>query len=269
MNLLKRLFATALLCTASLTAMSALASGDGLHINKSPHESREAASLQRGAQLFVNYCQGCHSAQYMRYNRLTEIGLTEKQIIDNLILDKSKKIGDTMTNTMTPANAKAWFGAMPPDLSVIARSYGTDRIYSYLRGFYRDDSRPTGWNNIVSPNIGMPHVMADLSGTYALKTETFNNHGEAGSAGVLNKGLWRQEEHNGKTVMTSLVPDAPGKLNPQEYDAAVADLTNFLAYVAEPYKQSRIAIGVWMMFFLTLLGFVAYWLKSEYWKDVH
>jgi ubiquinol-cytochrome c reductase cytochrome c1 subunit len=260
-------------CAAGISAL-ALASSGGANLNVSPHEPRDAASLQRGAQLFVNYCQGCHTAQYMRYNRLVDIGLTEKQIIDNLILDKSKKIGDTMTNSMKPADAKAWFGAVPPDLSVITRSYGTDRLYSYLRGFYRDDSRPTGWNNIVSPNIGMPHVLADLSGTYTLKSQTFDDHGAAGKVASLDKGLWRMEDAKGadgkiKTTFASVQPDVPGKLNPQQYDAAIADLVNFLAYTAEPYARDRKAIGVWMLFFLGLLAFFAYWLKSEYWKDIH
>lgn len=261
-------------CAAGISTIS-LAAGGGANLNVSPHEPRDAASLQRGAQLFVNYCQGCHTAQYMRYNRLVDIGLTEKQIVDNLILDKSKKIGDTMTNSMKPADAKAWFGAVPPDLSVITRSYGADRLYSYLRGFYRDDSRPTGWNNIVSPNIGMPHVMADLSGNYALKTQTFDDHAAAGKVASLDKGLWRMEDTvkgadgKAKTVLASVQPDTAGQLNPQQYDAAVADLVNFLAYTAEPYARDRKAIGVWMMIFLTFLAFIAYWLKTEYWKDVH
>lgn len=260
----------------SLYAVGSLAlaaGGGGVNLNASPHDPRDAASLQRGAQLFVNYCLGCHTAQYQRYNRLTDIGLTEKQILDNLVLDKSKKIGDTMTNSMRPADAKSWFGAVPPDLSLIARSYGTDRLYSYLRGFYRDDSRPTGWNNLVSPNIGMPHVMSELSGTYKLITESFDSRAAADKVAVLNKGLWKIEDVKGadgkvKTVYSAVVPDVPGKLSPQEFDAAMADLVNFLDYVAEPYRQQRIAIGVWMLIFLGLLAFLAYWLKAEYWKDV-
>jgi ubiquinol-cytochrome c reductase cytochrome c1 subunit len=270
MKLLLSLIAT--VCAVSTFGVTA-AAGGGPNLNASPHDRRDAASLQRGAQIFVNHCQGCHSAQYQRYNRLTDIGLTKEQILDNLVLDKSKKIGDTMTNSMRPADAKAWFGAVPPDLSLIARSYGVDRLYSYLRGFYRDDSRPTGWNNLVSPNIGMPHVLADLSGTYKITTQTFDDHATAGQAATLNKGLWKLEDVKGKdgkvqTVLSSVVPDVPGKLTPQEFDAAMADLVNFLDYVAEPYKRQRIAIGVWMLIFLGLLAGVAYWLKAEYWKDI-
>jgi ubiquinol-cytochrome c reductase cytochrome c1 subunit len=265
MKKLKSLFALLALCAAGMVA----ASGGGVHLNSSPHEERDAASLQRGAQLFMNYCSGCHTAQFVRYNRLTEIGLTEKQIIDNLMLDKSKKIGDTITNSLTKDNAKAWFGAVPPDLSVISRSYGADRLYSYLRGFYRDDSRPTGWNNLVSPNIGMPHVLADLSGVAVLKTQSFDKASDADAAGVLNKGLWSMASHDGKTTLSSLEVSAPGKLNPQQYDAAIADLTNFIAWIGEPYKRDRVAIGIWMLIFLTFLAFIAYWLKAEYWKDVH
>jgi ubiquinol-cytochrome c reductase cytochrome c1 subunit len=272
MKTLRSLLA-AVCAVGTFGAALAAGGGGGTNLNVSPHDRRDAASLQRGAQIFVNHCQGCHTAQYQRYNRLTDIGLTEKQILDNLILDKSKKIGETMTNSMKPADAKTWFGAVPPDLSLIARSYGTSRLYSYLRGFYRDDSRPTGWNNIVSPNIGMPHVLADLSGTYKLNTQAFDNYTAAKQVAVLNKGLWKIEDvkaADGKmqTVVSSVVPDVPGKLSPQEFDVAMADLVNFLDYVAEPYKQQRIAIGVWMLIFLGLLAGIAYWLKAEYWKDV-
>lgn len=271
--MMKSLFSLIATVCAVGTFGAALAAGGGANLNASPHDRRDAASLQRGARIFVNHCQGCHTAQYQRYNRLTDIGLSKEQILDNLVLDKSKKIGDTMTNAMRPADAKAWFGAVPPDLSLIARSYGVDRLYSYLRGFYRDDSRPTGWNNLVSPNIGMPHVLADLSGTYKITTQTFDDHATAGQAASLNKGLWKMEDVKGKdgkvqTVLSSVVPDVPGKLTPQEFDAAMADLVNFLEYMAEPYKRQRIAIGVWMLIFLGLLAGVAYWLKAEYWKDI-
>ncbi len=271
--MMKKLLATLAICAAGMSAVANASSG-GVTLQPSPHDSRDAASLQRGAQLYVNNCQGCHGIQYFRYNKLMDFGLTEKQVMENLMLDKSKKIGETMQTAMKPADAKAWFGAMPPDLSVITRSYGADRLYSYLRGFYRDDSRPTGWNNIVSPNIGMPHVLADLSGIYALKTVTFDDHAKAGQAATLTKGLWQMQDIAGAdgkvtTKLMSVQPDVPGKLNPQEFDSAMADLVNFLSYVAEPYKRDRVAIGVWMMMFLTLLAFVAYWLKSEYWKDIH
>jgi len=218
-------------------------------------------SLQRGAQVYVNYCLGCHSASYMRYTRLQDLGLTEQQIRDNLIFTGAK-VGDLMTTGMAPKDAREWFGAPPPDLSVIARSRsshagsGADWLYTYLRGFYRDPSRPTGWNNTVFPNVGMPHILYALQGEQVLKTEVV-------SIPRGNKG--EVEKHE----VQKLVLEKPGAMKPAEYDRLVADLVNFLAYVGEPAKQFRTQLGIYALMFLGVLFALAYALKKEYWKDVH
>jgi ubiquinol-cytochrome c reductase cytochrome c1 subunit len=264
-----------LLLALGITALApvALASGDSIKPLASPHNSRDVESLQRGASVVMSYCINCHSAQYMRYNRLTAIGLTEKQIVDNFIFDKNKKIGDTMTSPLSKADAQAWLGAQPPDLSVIARSYGVDRLYSYLIGFYKDDARSTGWNNLISPNIGMPHVLAELSGSQSLKTTQFDNHDKALAAALDSKGLYRLEhaELNGKHSYSlhTLVNDPAAKQNPQQYQQTAADVTNFLAFVAEPYARDRVRIGILVLCFLTILGFIAYALNQAFWKDIH
>jgi len=218
-------------------------------------------SLQRGAQVYVNYCLGCHSASYMRYTRLQDLGLTEQQIRDNLIFTGAK-VGDLMTTGMAAKDAREWFGAPPPDLSVIARSRsshagsGADWLYTYLRGFYRDPSRPTGWNNTVFPNVGMPHILYALQGEQALKTEVV-------SIPRGNKG--EVEKHE----VQKLVLEKPGAMKPAEYDRLVADLVNFLAYMGEPAKQFRTQLGIYALMFLGVLFALAYALKKEYWKDVH
>ena len=158
---------------------AALASGGAdLRLDPAPIHRLDAESLQRGARNFVNYCLNCHSAKYMRYERLKDIGLTEQQIKDNLMFG-TDKIGSTMTVAMTPAEGKAWFGAVPPDLSVEARVRGADWLYNYLLGFYRDGSTPTGWNNLVFPNVGMPHVLWTLTGPNTLVSTEFENHEKA------------------------------------------------------------------------------------------
>jgi ubiquinol-cytochrome c reductase cytochrome c1 subunit len=227
-----------------------LAAEGGYRLDRSPHDPHDLVSLQAGARTFVNYCLGCHSAQYMRYNRLTEIGLTEAQIRDNLLFS-ADKVGETMKIAMPAKEAKAWFGVAPPDLSVIARARGADWLYTYLRTFYRDPKTPTGWNNVVFPNVGMPHALWTLQG-------------ELGLEAALAKDLAGHERMTYKWV-----PISPGALSPIEYDAAVRDLVNFLVYVGEPAAHDRKAIGIVALFFLVLVFFpLTYWLKKEYWKDV-
>jgi ubiquinol-cytochrome c reductase cytochrome c1 subunit len=205
---------------------------------KAPIDPNDHASLQRGAHTFVNYCLNCHSAKYMRYNRLVDIGLTEKQIKDNLLF-AGEKVGDTMQIAMDPTEAKKWFGVTPPDLSVEVRARGADWVYAYMRGFYRDDTTPTGWNNVVYAKVAMPHVLYELQGEQVLNHET----------------------HQLELVK-------PGKLNPAEYNVFVADLTNYLAFMAEPGKQSRKHMGWWVLLFLGVLLVLAKKLKTEYWKDI-
>jgi ubiquinol-cytochrome c reductase cytochrome c1 subunit len=224
-------------------------------LDRAPINSHDVASLQRGARTFVNYCLNCHSASYMRYNRLHDIGLTDAQIRDNLIFGDGK-VGDLMKIAMEPKDAKQWFGAAPPDLTVIARSRashagsGADWLYTYLRGFYRDPSRPTGWNNTVFPNVGMPHVLYQLQGVQALKEV--------------------QEPGPGYTrTVHKLVLDRPGSMTPIEYDRMVADLVNYMAYMSEPAANTRVTLGFYVLLALSVLFVLAYMLKKEFWKDVH
>ena len=203
-----------------------------------PIDANDHESLQRGARTFVNYCLNCHRANYMRYNRLIDIGLTEKQIKDNLLF-AGEKVGDTMKVAMNPKDAKQWFGVAPPDLSVEVRARGADWVYAYLRGFYRDSSRPTGWNNTVYDKVAMPHILYELQGEQVLNHET----------------------HTLELVK-------PGKLNPTEYNAFVGDLTNYMAYMAEPGKVHRKHIGLWVLLFLGVMLVLVKKVKNEYWKDI-
>ena len=203
-----------------------------------PIDATDYASLQRGARTFINNCLNCHSANYMRYNRLRDIGLTEAQIKDNLLF-AGEKVGDTMKVAINPKDAKKWFGVAPPDLSVEVRARGADWVYAYLRGFYRDSTTTTGWNNTVYDKVAMPHVLYELQGEQILNHET----------------------HQLELVK-------PGKLSPEEYNNFVGDLTNFMAYMAEPAKQQRKHLGIWALLFLGVLLVLAKKLKKEYWKDI-
>ena len=208
----------------------------------------DKASLQRGAKTFVNYCLSCHSAAYMRYERMgTDLGINEQLLRKNLML-ATEKPGDTMTVTMSEDGAKKYFGVVPPDLSLTARSKGPNWIYTYLRSFYWDNSSPTGWNNTLFPNVAMPHVLYRLQGYREAEFE--------GAA-------------NGVQHFVGFVEKTPGQMSNEEYDAAMRDLTNFMVYLAEPAKLVRYKIGVWVMIFMGVLVFLTYATKKEYWRDVH
>lgn len=228
----------------------ALAAEGGYRLDRSPHDIRDLVSVQSGARTFVNYCLGCHSAQYMRYNRLTELGLTEGQIRDNLMFT-ADKVGEPMKNAMPAKESKAWFGVAPPDLSLIARSRGADWLYTYLRTFYRDPKTPTGWNNAVFPNVGMPHALWQLQGERGLEPSVVKD--QAGHEHVQYK--WTQLSEGSMTAV--------------QYDTTVRDLVAFLAYVGEPASMHRKAIGIIVLFALGVLFIFAYLLKKEFWKDVH
>ena len=225
------------------------AAEDAYRLDRAPIDPRDLLSLQAGARTFVNYCLSCHGAQYMRYNRLTDLGLTEAQIKDNLILTEAK-IGDTMKVALSVKEGKAMFGAAPPDLSVIGRSRSADWLYTYLRTFYRDSKSATGWNNALFPQVAMPHVLWTLQGERALK---ITHHGEPGHAVA---------EYEWSEI-------SKGELNEVQYDTAVRDLVNFLVYMAEPAAADRKRIGIVALFVLGVLFIFAYALKKEYWKDVH
>lgn len=228
-----------LLATLLLVPGLALASG-GAHLDSAPVNLNDKLSLQRGAQIFVNHCLNCHSASAMRYARLTDLGLTEAQIKENLMF-AAEKVGDPMATTLSPKDGKDWFGVMPPDLSLIARSRGSDWLYTYMRGFYRDPSAKTGWNNTVFPNVGMPHVLWEYQGAQVA----------TGAPGALKITL-----------------EKPGRLSAVEYDQYVGDLVNYMTFMGEPARAKRMQIGIVVLFFLAIFFVLTVLLKKEYWKDV-
>jgi len=253
MNNFKK-FALGLLMALGMAA-GVQAAGGGIAWDKAPNRTNDLGALQHGAKLFANYCLNCHSAAYMRINRLKDIGLTEQQIKDNLMFT-SEKIGDTMKAAIDPKQAKEWFGANPPDLTVIARAKaghggtGPDYLYTYLRTYYRDDMRPTGWNNLVFPNVGMPHALWELQGERKPIFEEIEEHGHKVH---VFKG-WEQVK--------------PGLMTPAQYDDAVADLVSYMQLMAEPAQNTRVRIGVWVLLFLSVFTLIAWRLNAAYWKDV-
>jgi len=224
--------------------VTVFAAGAALHLDKAPNVQGDQAALQNGAKVFVNYCLNCHSVSFVRYNRLTELGLSEQQIRDNLMFT-ADKIGEQMRVAARPAEQKQWLGVIPPDLSLVARARaseegsGADWLYTYLRSFYRDEQRPTGWNNTLFANVGMPHVLWELQGQQVLNHETHK-----------------------------LELAVPGQLSPTEYDKQVADLVGFLVWAGEPVAGFRKQLGYGVLAFLIVLFGVSYALKKEYWKDV-
>jgi len=228
-----------------LASSSVMAAGGGGYVESSGVNPSDMAAKQRGAKLFVNYCLSCHSAEYMRYNRMAQdLGLTEEMVEQNLMFSDAK-IGDTMTIAMKPDDATQWLGKKPPDLSVISRSRGNDWLYSFLRGFYRDQTG--GWNNLLLANASMPHVLWQMQG---IQEPVFH-------------------EVDGHQAIERLELVEPGTMSPEEYDSNIRDLVTFLDYLAEPSKQQRKSIGVWVMIFLAFLAFMTFLLKAEYWRDVH
>lgn len=249
----------ALLLAACAFAGTARASEGGIAWDKFPqNKMTDVASLQHGAKLFVNYCLNCHSAAYMRYNRLQEIGLSEAQIKGNLLF-ATDKVGETMKVALDPKHAKEWFGGVPPDLTVIARSRagaggsGADYLYTYLRSYYRDDTKATGWNNMAFPSVGMPHVLWELQGQ---RTAKFVEEADPHDA---SKKLHRFAGYEQLT---------PGKLSPLAYDDAVGDLVAYLQWMGEPAQNQRKRLGVWVLLFLGVFTIIAWRLNAAYWKDV-
>jgi len=222
----------------------------GPALDRAPVDPHNKASLQHGAQIFVNNCLNCHTASLMRFGRLTDLGLTEDQIKQNLLF--GEKIGDAMAPPQDPKISKAAFGVVPPDLSLIARSRSPDWLYTYLRSFYRDPASKTGWNNTVFPNVAMPNVLWRLQGEQTLEVKQ------------------RQNEFTGDVEFTHrLVAGEPGTLSPVEFDRYVGDLVNYLAWMSEPAQASRHMWGVLVLFFFAFFFVIALLLKKEYWKDVH
>jgi ubiquinol-cytochrome c reductase cytochrome c1 subunit len=239
------------LLMAMVPAWVLAAGGQDIHLDKANIDPNNKQSLQRGARLFVNYCLSCHSASLMRYERMgKDLGIDEKLVSENLMFTGGK-VGELMTVATAAADAKEWFGTVPPDLTVIARSRGVDWLYTYLRSFYRDDSRIIGVNNLVFPDVGMPHVMWELQGWQEPVITTIKDH----------DGTER------KVVELELVE--PGLMTAQEFDRATRDLVNFLDYMGEPAKYERRQLGVKVILFLLFFLVVAYFLKREFWRDVH
>lgn len=226
------------------TPLLALANAD-VHLDKWPGSVGDKPALQNGAKLFVNYCLNCHGASYFRYNKLMELGLTEQQVKDNLMFT-ADKIGEQMRVAARSDEQKVWFGAAPPDLTIIARARaseagsGADWLYTYLRSFYRDETRPTGWNNTVFDKVAMPHVLNAMQGQQVLNHETHK-----------------------------LELAVPGQMAAAEYDKTVSDLVGFLVWMAEPQQEFRQKLGLGVLAFLAVLFVFAYALKKEYWKDIH
>nr|WP_280767845.1 cytochrome c1 [Polynucleobacter sphagniphilus] len=233
--------------------VAANANEGGFPLDAAPNRVSSNASLQNGAKLFVNYCLNCHAAASLRYNRLRDIGLTDEEIKDNLILNDAK-VGDLMTISMTPKEGKLFFGKNPPDLSVEARARGTDWLYTYFRTFYKDDNTQTGWNNLVYPNVGMPHVLWQLQGIRAAKFEEKPDPHEEG----------RTEK-----VFVGFEQLTPGTMKPQEYDDNIADLVSFMSWMAEPAQLERKRLGVIVLLFLAIFTLFAWRLNKSYWKDIH
>ena len=244
-------FASRLAVFASglLISFSAFAAGGGATL-QAGNDLSDRASLQRGAQLYMNYCAGCHSLKYMRYSRMADdLGLTEDEVMKNLNFTGAK-FGEQVQVSMPAAGGEKWFGKMPPDLSVISRVRGSDWIYTYLKSFYLDETRPLGWNNTVFPNVSMPNPLWELQGL---------QHAEFGPV----------DPATGERHVEGLKVAQAGRQSAQEFDQTARDITNFLEYVGEPAALKRQSVGVWVILFLAALTFLAYLLKQEYWKDVH
>jgi ubiquinol-cytochrome c reductase cytochrome c1 subunit len=236
----------AALLLAGFAVAGPVAAAEGEGIEPANVRLDDLAAMQRGARLFFNYCSGCHSLQYLRYSRLADdLKLDPKEVEQSLVFTGAK-IGDHAVNHMPAEQAAAWFGKAPPDLSLEARARGSDWIYTYLKSFYLDPSRPLGWNNTLFANVSMPNPLWELQGQQVLERE--------GGA----------EDGEGKLVL-----HAPGSQSPEQFDRTVRDLTAFLQYAGEPAALKREAMGVWVLLYLAFFTFMAYLLKHEYWKDVH
>lgn len=253
MKLLKKFLATIV-----LVPLMAVASEGGFPLDRAPDRSNDLSALQNGARLFVNYCLNCHSASLVRYNRLRDIGLSDDQVRANLLFT-SDKVGDLMKVSLSEKDAKVWFGAAPPDLSVIVRAKssgqrsGADYVYTYLRTYYKDDSRATGWNNLVYPNVAMPHVLWDLQGVRKAKF------------------VEEKDPHDpSKTIhkFDGFEQLKAGKLSSQAYDAQIADLVGFMSWMSEPVKNKRQQLGVWVLLFMSILVFLTWRLNASFWKEV-
>ncbi len=250
---MKKIFAL----IAAFVPAVALAAGGNVHLDEHRTDLHDTASLQRGAQTFANYCMGCHSMEHARYNRVAkDLGIPENLMMENLVF-ADKKFGDLMTIAMRPEDSKKWFGATPPDLTLVARVRRPDWVYTYLRSFYEDPSRPWGVNNLVFKDVGMPNVLGHLQGVQKLGTA----HVKVGYDTLTGQEITEEREH-------VLYLDEEGSLSAEEFDKLVYDLVNFMVYMAEPIALERQTIGWWVLLFLVIFFVPVYFLNKEYWKDV-
>ena len=247
--LMKRyIFPLALAFSLIVGSASVQASEDG-GLPSAGTNVQDQASLQRGAKLFFNYCVGCHSLKYMRYERIaTDLGLSEQEVMQNLNFTGAK-FGETVVSHMPEDSAAKWFGKTPPDLSLEVRAKGADWVYGYLNSFYLDPSRPVGWNNTVFPNASMPFPLWELQG--------------------LQTAEMKPAKPGADPEVEKLVLSQPGKLTPAQFQQATRDLTSFLEYASEPAALERHHYGIWVLLFLAFFTLLAAMLKKEYWKDVH
>lgn len=243
---------------AIMPAFAFAAGGSNIPLDDMKVDLEDKASLQRGAQVFANYCMGCHSTKFARYNRVAkDLGISEDLMEENLIFAETK-IGNLMEIAMRPEDSKKWFGATPPDLTLVGRVRGADWLYTYLRSFYADASRPYGVNNTVFKDVGMPHVLEGLQGKQVKGTAPV----VVGFDPLTGQEL--TEDQDGVLFL-----EEAGQLNQKEFDVAVADLTNFLVYMAEPMALERQNMGYWVLLFLVILFIPVYYLNREYWRDIH
>lgn len=249
--MMKKLIIGLFALSVNLLPNIVMAAGPSVPLMEANNDLTDQPSLQRGAKLFMNYCLGCHQMQYQRYERtFRDIGIPTEVGLEQLIFDGSK-VGSHITNAITKDDAAKWFGAAPPDLTLIARVKSPDYIYTYLKSFYKDESRPFGVNNIVFPSVGMPHVLQELQGLPTPITKEVGEHGHT------------------VTKVIATETDGTGELSVDEYDQAARDLTNFLEYVGEPSRLESEALGIKVIGFLIILFILAFMLKKEYWRDVH
>lgn len=240
----------ALVALLLATPLIARAESEGT-LPHAENDVRNLASLQRGARNFMNYCSGCHSAQFVRFNRIgTDLGISEEELKANLMFAAEKPF-ETIKSSLPSADGRKWFGNAPPDLSLMARARGTDYLFAFLSGFYADASRPTGVNNVVLPGTAMPHVLADLQGVQVMLP--------AGPGG----------EEEDETVLSRLKPGSPGTMSAENYAEFVRDTVNFLEYIGEPVQVKRRDLGVWVTLFLLVFTGFAFLLKREYFRDIH
>ena len=228
------------------------ASSSSYHLSSANINPNDIVSLQNGARNFANYCLNCHSLSLMRYNRVAKDLQIDEKEVERVMLFTGAKIGDNIKISMEKADAKRWFGTIPPDLSVITRARGVDWVYTYLRSFYKDPARPWGVNNALFKDVAMPHVLWELQG---LQQPVYHEEPAA-------------EGHAAQKVISGFEIIEPGKLSPEQYDEFVRDIANFLHYVGEPAKPVRLALGKWVILYLAIFFIVVYLLKKEYWKDI-